>query len=243
MHVSLALAALLAAAPVPAQSPDCEHEAERAATLAASPGDRVVVVARAGTLRIEGRPGLREVRVRARACASSAQLLERLTLETGRSGSEIRVEAARVESAGFRFPGRWYASLDMVIEVPQGVEMDVEDGSGEAEISGTGALRLRDGSGEVVLRDIRGSIEVRDGSGEVTIEGVDGDVTVVDGSGELTIRRVTGSVTLRDGSGDIRVVDVGGDLTVSADGSGSLEHRDVRGRISVPSKERKRGRG
>ena len=239
MSATLALATILVLSPVQARD-DCEHEAERSATLAVSAGDRLDLIGRSGTLRVEGRPGGREVRVRARACASSAELLEQLTLETGRSGGEIRVEAAQVEDRGFRLFGRTYASLDMVVEIPEGMDARIEDGSGGAEVSGTGALRIEDGSGELVLRGIRGSIDVQDGSGELTIDGVDGNVTIVDGSGELDVRGVTGSVTVRDGSGGIRVADVGGDLTVRADGSGAIEYSDVRGSISIPSKDRKK---
>jgi len=239
MSPILAFATLMILSPAQERR-ECAHEAERAATLAVSAGDRLHVIARAGSLRVEGRPGVREVRVRARACASSADLLDQLTLETGRSGSEIRVEAAEVKDEGFRLFGRSYALLDMVLEIPEGMEARIEDGSGEAEIIGIGALRMEDGSGELILRGIRGSIDLEDGSGEVTIDGVEGNVTIVDGSGELDIRGVTGSVMVSDGSGSIHVADVGGDFTVRADGSGGIEHRDVRGNVSIPSKDRKR---
>jgi len=239
MSPILAFATLMILSPAQERR-ECAHEAERAATLAVSTGDRLHVIARAGSLRVEGRPGVREVRVRARACASSAELLEQLTLETGRAGSEIRVEASQVDHEGFRLFGRSYAMLDMVLEVPEGMEARIEDGSGGAEVSGTGALRIDDGSGELILRGIRGAIDLHDGSGEVTIDGVEGNVTIVDGSGELDVRGVTGSVNVRDGSGQIRVADVGGDFTVRADGSGGIEHRDVRGNISIPSKDGKR---
>lgn len=46
---------------------DCEYTADRSAMLAASVSDVLAVAARAGSLRVEGRPGLGEVRARGRA--------------------------------------------------------------------------------------------------------------------------------------------------------------------------------
>ncbi|MCI0434347.1 MAG: DUF4097 domain-containing protein [Gemmatimonadetes bacterium] len=240
MISTLALATIVAAAAAQDRR-QCEHQADRMATLAASAGDRLDLIARSGSLRVEGRSGLAEVRVRARACASSAELLDQLTLETGRSGSVVRVEAAEVDNNWRRFE-RSYASLDMIVEIPEGMAATIHDGSGDTEIIGVGALDLTDGSGGVSLRNIRGAVQVHDGSGEVTIDDVSGNVDIVDGSGELRITRVTGSVTIRDGSGQIHVTGVGGDFTVSADGSGDIQYSDVRGSVTIPEKHRKRAR-
>jgi hypothetical protein len=237
----IAVAALAVATGAAAQSRDpCRYEAERSANLEAGGSDRLVLIARAGSLRVEGRSGLTRVQVRGHACASSEDLLEQLQLESGRTGGVVRVEVPEIDDDDWNVGRERYARLDLVIEVPEGMAAEVEDGSGEAVLRGLGRLRIVDGSGELTIEDVAGDLDIEDGSGEITIRGVQGDVTVDDGSGEVDVARVTGSVRIADGSGSITVDDVSGDLTVRDDGSGSIRHSGVRGRVDVPVKERRR---
>jgi hypothetical protein len=238
MLSSLAFAALAALAQ---SHQDCEFTADRTATVAASASDVLDLVARAGSLIVEGRPGLSEVRVRGRACASSSALLERIVIETSRSGGRVRVEVPELEYER-NFFGNRYASLDLVLEVPEGMEAVIQDGSGDAEIRGLGSLTVTDGSGSLRIADARGDVTVEDGSGEIEIVGVAGDVEVHDGSGEVDVRDVTGSVSINDGSGSIIVSRVGGDFVVRDDGSGDIRHDAVRGTVDIPEKERARRR-
>lgn len=239
MLSALALAALAAVA----QSWDnCEFTADRSANVAASRSDVLDLVARAGSLVVEGRPGLSEIRIRGRACASSRELLDQLVIETSSSGGRIRVEIPEIEHERNFFGGNQNASLDLVLEVPEGMEAVITDGSGDAEIRGVGRLRVTDGSGGLRLADIRGDLRVEDGSGEIEIDGVGGSVDVQDGSGEVIVREVTGNVTIDDGSGSIEVAGVRGDLTVGDDGSGDIRFENVRGAVDVPDKERDRRR-
>jgi DUF4097 and DUF4098 domain-containing protein YvlB len=236
---ALAVAAFAALAPLPRQ--ECEFAAERSANIAGSASDVLDLVARAGSLRVEGRPGLREVRVRGRACASSNNLLDQLVLETRRSGDRVRVEVPDIDD-GRSFFGNNYARLDLVIEVPEGMEAEVTDGSGEAEFTGLGRLNLTDGSGSLYLANMLGDVRIEDGSGEIEIVEVDGNVYIDDGSGEISVRNVAGSVTVNDGSGSIRVADVRGDFTVESDGSGGITHRNVSGAVDIPEDDRRRRR-
>jgi hypothetical protein len=67
-------ALMLLAGPAAAQDFDqCRHEAQRDARVQASASERLVLLARAGSLRVEGRSGITEVRVSGRACASSPE--------------------------------------------------------------------------------------------------------------------------------------------------------------------------
>jgi len=238
----IAFAALAVATGAAAQSRDpCRYEAERSANLEASRSDRLALIARAGSLRVEGRSGLTRVQVRGHACASSEDLLEQLQLESGRDGGVVRLEVPEIDDDDdWNFGRERYARLDLVIEVPEGMAAEIEDGSGDAILRGLGRLRIVDGSGELTIEEIAGTVTIEDGSGEITIRGVQGDVTVDDGSGEIDVARITGSVRIDDGSGSITVDDVSGDLTVSDDGSGSIRHSGVRGRVDVPVKERRR---
>lgn len=225
---------LFAAVPGAAVAQDCRYEARRDATIAATSGETLAVLARSGLLRIEGRPGLEEVRIRGTACASSEELLEQLRMETSRGGGTVRIEVAEVDH-GWGI-GRRYARLDLVIEVPAGMPAEVEDGSGDIEIRGLGSLRIDDGSGDIEVTDIEGDVTIDDGSGEVVLADIRGDVFVDDGSGEIHVRSVTGSVEIEDGSGSIRVAGVGGSVRIPDDGTGEIDVRDVRGDFIVGDK-------
>lgn len=251
MKTTLPLLLLLAAAaPAPAQD-DCRYEAERSANVNASGANLIRVAAGSGTLRVEGKPGLGEVRIRGVACASDRDLLEAIALEADRSGGEVRVETVLPDRLGMNE----YARLHLTIEVPEGLAADLRDGSGPIEVFNVGPLEIGDGSGEVVvedvagpvriddgsgeirLADIRGDVEIDDNSGGIELRGIQGSVTLTDGSGEIRVENVTGSVLVRrDGSGGIRVADVRGDFVVERDGTGGVRHRNVGGQVRIASR-------
>lgn len=258
MRLLTATALLFLASPLAGQ--ECRHEARRDARLATSASDRMIVIARAGSLRIEGRPGLSEIRIEGRACASSEDLLERIRLNTERSGDVAHVEVAEIDHDGWNWGQNQYARLDLTIEVPAGMRVDVDDGSGSIIVRGTGDLTIDDGSGEIEVEDIAGSVRIEDGSGSVRLRGVRGEVRIDDGSGGVHLADITGDVSIDDGSGSIdidgvegnvRIPDdgtggvmvrnVSGDLTVRDKGNGSVRYADVRGRVDVPE-PRRRGR-
>lgn len=231
-----------------------DDTATRNATVNAAGARRIDVEAQAGSLRIEGRSGITEVRVRGVARASDAGDLDDIKLIADRNGDVVRIRADIPDNSW----GNRYRALDLVIEVPDNIPLDVEDGSGDAEFVAVGALDLNDGSGEITIRDAKGMVRVEDGSGGVEIEKVTGDVEIDDGSGEIRIRDVQGSVLIDedgsgsidargvtgafrvrdDGSGSINAEDVGGDLVVESDGSGGVRYRNVKGSIRVPKDAR-----
>jgi hypothetical protein len=195
----------------------------------------VKVEAGAGTLKIAGRPGATAVVVHGTACANRAGLLDGVQVKTSQAGDAVLVEAVIPEGSWVLGGGAW---LDLVIEVPEHLALDVVDGSGSVEIASVGALEIVDGSGELTIRDVERDVRIRDGSGSIEVRGVGGSVTVEDdGSGSIEVQAVKGSVVVKnDGSGSISVADVGGDFSVRHDGSGGIEHHDVRGRVSVPER-------
>lgn len=232
---------------------DCEAEEPRDATVDAAGASSIKVDARAGSLRIEGRPGTGKVVVRGTACTSDRSLLEGIRLVAERRGGVVHVEAVLPDHDGFgSIWGRRYAYLHLVIEVPDGVPLDVSDSSGDAVVERVASLRIEDSSGELLIRHVRGDVTVSDSSGELVIEDVGGTVRIrdtsgeiqvrnaaaviveSDGSGEIDIAGIRGSVLIQDdGSGGIDVVDVGGDLTVEEDGSGGVHHNGVKGHVRI----------
>ena len=233
--VSLALAVL---APVAGRAQD--YDEPRNATVPASGATLLKVDARAGLLRITGRTDLTEVRVRGTARASSRTVLADIKLEAVRAGNEVQVRAIIPEH---RDCCNWndQALLDLVIEVPAKLAVDVDDTSGDMTIEGIAAkIRVDDTSGGIRVRDAGGDVWISDTSGGIDIRGVKGSVDIdEDSSGEIEVDDVTGSVHVgRDSSGSIGVSRVGGDFVVERDGSGSIDYDGVKGKVDIPRKDR-----
>ncbi|MCY4398961.1 MAG: hypothetical protein OXE96_06370 [Gemmatimonadetes bacterium] len=191
------------------------------------------VDAGAGTLAIRGRDGIGEIRVSATLCASDRDRFEEL---------DVSLSGDRIETGYPNRNGGWgrnYARIDLVVEVPPGTSVRVEDSSGSLTIEGVGEVDLKDGSGSMQLRDV-GSVVIEDGSGSLRVEGVSGDIEVEDGSGSLHIKSVTGNVVVSDGSGSIRVEAVGGTVRIDEVGSGGVSVRDVDGDLVVRDGRRER---
>lgn len=227
---------------------DCDVTDGREDSADAAGVETVEVVAGAGSLEIYGEAGLNEVRAEGTACARNQEALEKVLLTAKRTGSTVRVEV--------EIPSGWSQGgrLDLMVTVPEGLAVVVEDTSGSIKVAGVAALKLKDSSGDVDVKDVRGDVEMHDGSGSIDITQVAGSVVLEDGSGSIEVKDVTGNVTVkndgagsiliegverdvlirRDGSGSIRVEDVGGDFTVEKDGSGGITHRGVSGRVQIP---------
>jgi hypothetical protein len=229
----VALSLLFTASAASADIFGCDETAPRRATLSAAGASRIVVIGRAGSLKVRGQRGS-EVVASGTACASDKALLDEIQLTATRRGTEIEVEAVIPERKGF-FGN---ASLDFEVALPSNVPIVVKDGSGSLRVSDVASLEITDGSGGMEVHNVGGNLKVRDGSGEMRIEDVSGDVVIVDGSGSIDIRGVQRSVRIAaDGSGGIDVSDVRGDFIVERDGSGGVDYARVAGRVSIPRKD------
>jgi hypothetical protein len=253
LHVIVLALALTPSPSRPLQS-ECRFAAPRTADIPTSAITTLQVEAGSGNLQVEGRAGLTTIRVRGQACASSRELLEAVTLKT-----RVNAGVSDVVTDGpDNLRDREYARLDLVIEVPASMKVSINDGSGEASVTGVRSLVIEDGSGELKITDIAESVRVEDGSGEMVISGVGGDVDINDGSGEITLQQIRGSGLIRDGSGSIDAKDITGSVRVSDDGSGSIDvervggdfivtsssrngihHSDVRGEVRIPGRKRR----
>lgn len=243
-----------------------DYTSPRNADVPVAGARSIRIEAAAGILKVEGRQGLNQVRIRGTARSNRKSRLDGIKLIAERQGDEIFIKADMPEDRD-GFYGRngddWdEMALDLVIEVPTSLPLDVDDGSGEAEFNNTGALDFEDGSGEIHIRNSRGDVHVRDGSGSIIIEGVQGSVRISDGSGEIRARDVTGNFTVaEDGSGNIDVSSVGGtmrvendgsgnidvdrvtgDFVVEHDGSGDIRYDTVKGSVRIPERDRYRRR-
>jgi hypothetical protein len=235
------------------------YTAPRNASVDATGAKTVEVEAGAGILRVEGKAGLRQVQVTGTARSSSQQFLSQIKLIAERRGDVVFIKAD-IPEREWNNDDNYSAALDLVIAVPQGIDADVNDGSGDTKISNVGSLEANDGSGSFSLIGAAGSVRITDGSGDLTIENVGGDVKVNDGSGDINVRNVTGSFTVEsdgsggiyatdvrgsvivqsDGSGSIEVTKVGKDFRVESKGSGSIDYAEVSGKVDIPERHRDR---
>jgi hypothetical protein len=100
-------------------------------------------------------------------------------------------------------------ALDLVIQVPQGMNADISDGSGDLKVLNVGSLDATDGSGDFSVAGVRNV------TGSFTVES--------DGSGSIYATDIRGSVIVQnDGSGEIDVNKVGRDFKVESK-SGSYQ--------------------
>ena len=240
-----------------ASAESCKYEKKIEKTLDLSKSELLTINARAGDLDIVGVSGSGQALIHARVCASKESWLEQSEVSTT-SGKRAEIEAVLPETdGGWTSFGNNYVWMDLNIEVPQDLALDIKDSSGDMLLKNTAAVQIKDSSGDIEVEGARGPVSVRDSSGDIEIEGVDGDLTIEsdssgdieaedingnllvmsDSSGDIEVSDVSKDVVVeRDSSGDISARDVGGDFRVLKDGSGSISSHGIEGEVDIPSK-------
>jgi len=235
----------------------CKFEKDIDATLDLSHSDILAISAAAGDLEIVGVSGSDQAVIRGKACASKESWLEESQVNTtAGKHAEIKVDLPNTDGGWLSF-GNSYAWMDLQIEVPQDMVLDVKDSSGDMELRNIAAVQIQDSSGDIEIENARDTVSIRDSSGDIEIDEAEGDVTIEsdssgdieandingtvlvlkDSSGDIDVTRVSDNfVVERDSSGDITANDVGGDFRVLKDGSGGIRSNGVRGEVQIPNK-------
>ncbi|HEY8850227.1 MAG TPA: hypothetical protein VIO12_13090, partial [Thermoanaerobaculia bacterium] len=125
-----------------------EYTAPRSVNAATAGVSRIVIIGRAGSLRVTGRAGTGEVRATGTARVSDRALLAPTQLVAQRAGTELRIEAVMPEDTGMF----QQTALDFEVSLPNNIPVTVRDGSGELWISNTAELTVDDGSGALEIR-------------------------------------------------------------------------------------------
>jgi hypothetical protein len=252
MRHSISILLLLGSATV--QADDwCSQEAVRSATLDAAGVTRVVITAGAGDLEVRGAAGETQLVANGRACASSDELLQQIQLDSRREGNTLYLRTQLPEDNGLMSWKR-YARMDLTVRLPNVVAIELEDGSGDAELANVRAAVVNDGSGDLEIENIAGDVRVSDSSGDVEIERVAGNLHINDSSGDLELEHIKGAIDIEvDSSGDIRIEDAGrvhvqndssgeifvrqvqSDVKVDVDSSGDIDVADIGGNFTVRS--------
>lgn len=217
------------------QAWDCKFEKNIEQTLDLGSSEALLILAAAGELEVTGVKDSEVASIKGRICVSKEEWLDESRVETqGGSQAEIIVELPDTDG-GWSLTGQRYAYLDLELEVPDDIPLNIKDSSGDIEITGTGELNLQDSSGDIEIEDIKGAVTLSDSSGDIVLRDIEGDVTIEsDSSGDIRGKDVEGVVLVkRDSSGNIRFSDVGGDFIVERDSSGDITANTVGGDFKV----------
>lgn len=246
---------LLACALLPlsaAASESCKYSAARDLTLELAGAREVVFDIGAQDLQLTSSAS-GNGRLQGRACASSQDLLDSLSLSQRREGDQLMVKLERRQGLVNINLGSSEARLQVQGALPAALPVRVRVGSGDARITGAPALVASVGSGDLVASGIGGAVNLTVGSGDASLQrigslhleglgsgdvsarGINGGVRINNvGSGDVSLEQVGGNVDIGNiGSGEVELAGVGGNVSLSAMGSGDLRVRNVSGNLSV----------
>lgn len=165
----------------------------RDTSFVVSPGTRLEVSNRAGSIRVQGTTGDR-VRVGAANRPDRA-------LRIRRTGSVVRISVSE----------RWRSEqekeeVDLLIDVPRGTNLRLQ--GVETEIS------IRDVTGSVEAQSVDGGVTVRGPARSVRARSVDDDVVVSGARGRVDLYTVDGDVRATDVEGEVSAESIDGDLVL-----------------------------
>jgi DUF4097 and DUF4098 domain-containing protein YvlB len=221
--------------PASLQAWECEHSKDISQTLDLSKSEKLIVKAAAGDLEVRGVADSDTAVIRGKVCASEEEWLAESTVETSNGTTAEIIVALPDTGSSWSVMGQKYVYLDLELDVPNGLPLEVSDSSGDVVIYGVGELSIRDSSGDINIEDSSGPLSVSDSSGDIEIADIEQDVTIEsDSSGNIRGRDIGGTVrVVSDSSGDISFRDVGKDFIVERDSSGDISANRVRGDFKV----------
>ena len=214
-----------------------DFEETRKLSLDADDISKLFIDCGAGYLKLSGDDDLNEILVTAKIeidnidPEDAERIMDKyleLTLEKRGSRAELISTFERSQSIfSFIFNKHGNVRINLKIEIPANMDIDIDDGSGFIEIEEIeGDIFIDDGSDYIEITDVKGKVEIDDGSGDINIKNIIGEIEIDDGSGAIDIRNITGDIFLNDGSGKITVVEIDGNVRVD-DGSGSINIENV----------------
>lgn len=247
---------MLTALPFASQATDrCEHSASRDADLDLNGVKTVVFDIGPHALTLKG-DKQRSGAIKGKACASDQKRLAELVVMQERDGDKLIV---RAERNGLLRKGSWsgkdYGYLRLAATVPDALAVRLKLGSGDAVVDGVASLSADVGSGDLEVRNVRGTLYADVGSGDIQASDVGALHVVTVGSGDLSARDVRGAARVGEvnsgdltianangrveigsiGSGDAMLSNISGDVTVDSIGSGDLQANGIGGDLVVDS--------
>lgn len=194
-----------------------------------------------GSLTVHAQDGLTEAAVTVTARSGNDKLLDQFQVELAGRTIEVREPRDRGGNLLENLFGRGTdRSVDVVVALPTGADVDVQVHSADIRIDGRvgssdiasasstievdevgGNLRARIASGDVTINRVLGSGTIRGASSRVRIGEAGSALSVGLGTGDLAIGAAHGSVRMRSGSGGA-VIGVAEDDVDVTSGSGTV---------------------
>lgn len=252
------LAFALLFTPALAHADECKFQAPRNAALDLVGVRTLVIDIGQHNLNLKG-TAASTAQVHGRACASSQDRLATLQFTQRRDGDRLILKADS-NSSNWNinlFGASRYAYLDLQVDVPATLAVELNVGSGDAHVANVAQLAASVGSGDLHVNGVRNRFDAHVGSGDITADDVGETHVASIGSGDFTINRVRGDIWIGSigsgdadlraiggnvdvksiGSGDLRVNGVTHDLHVAMVGSGEVSHSSVAGRVDIPKND------
>ncbi len=169
------------------------------------------------------------IRAGGRSEEEAARVAAAYSVAVERAGRGVRVSVAggptRVRDADARLS--LGASVDLVITVPEGVELHIDTRSGDIVAAGPfGPCRVETRYGGVSLEHVAGSVTARSDSGDVLVRhATDGEVAAESGYGSVRLEDVAASA--------LRAASKSGDVVLVGARAGTMELDTHYGAVSV----------
>src|SRR5687767_14326403 len=164
----IALIAIVSPGMGPALASDdgCEFRAERKASIDATGVTKIVLRTGAGDLDVNGRANSTRIEAHGTASAAKQELLDKVQLTVRREGNVVYLETQMPQDlGGWSWGKNEYASIDLIVAVPDLVAVGAVDSSGDATFKDLDSLILQDSSGDLDVARVAGTVDVGDGSG------------------------------------------------------------------------------
>jgi Toastrack DUF4097 len=234
--IPLAAALTLLAFAGAAGAEGCRYSAPRAVELEGAGLKSLLLHLGSTDAHVRGVTGLSKIEVHGTACASNLNWLQGLQIDTSHSGGTATVTVHTGDhGATFSLFGySHYAYIKLSVEVPPGLAVVIDSGSGDVIAQALGALDFHSGSGDLKADDIDGTLALQLGSGDVEARRVGAVQLSGTGSGDVTVEDVRGDVRAEHaGSGDLHFSNVTGGVSVGAIGSGDLHLENIGRNVAV----------
>lgn len=200
--------------------PDLDHQ-QRELTLDSQGLQGLIAETGAGSLEIIGVEGLTQIKLVADIYSNDDSKLI-LTLEKKANKAKLKAD---FEQNGFN---NYSSYIDLKLQVPANLALDIDDGSGAILISKmTADINVKDGSGELIING-GNNVSIDDGSGDIEVSKISGNLTIDDGSGAIKVTDIRSNIAIDDGSGNIEVANVQSAVTIT-DGSGNINVFNTKG--------------
>ncbi|MEW2382946.1 DUF4097 family beta strand repeat-containing protein [Micromonospora sp. NPDC047707] len=147
-------------------------------------------------------PGAGDVVVRATGAPGSVRIKRVVRYQSDQPETTYRVDGTELvldTDCGPR------CSISYEVTAPPGVAVQGETGSGDVDVSRTGAVDVTVGSGDVRVANAGGPVRVETGSGDIEVVDVTAPVRLRASSGDITARRLGGGVDVEANSGRVTV--------------------------------------